>query len=291
MHQLHLFVTAALFLFATPLFALAAETPSEASKASSDSGWIRLFDGKTFDGWYTFLTKHAKNEDPTKVFQVRDGMIHVYRDHSENDEVAFGYLATGLEYSNYHLRLQYKWGKKKFRPRAQQRCDAGLLYHLVGDDIVWPRCIECQIQEGDTGDCFVVRGAQIDTSVEIVNIETPSGPKDLPRYKAEAEGGVRRTIGQGAIARIVKSGTYEQDGWNTVEVIVRGSAGAVHMVNGHTVFEATNLRQLDTSNKTWEPLAKGRIALQAELAEVFYRNIEIRPIPQGPLQPAGAASE
>jgi hypothetical protein len=291
MHHLHAFVTAALFTFSTPLCALAAETASEASKASADAGWIRLFDGNSFDGWYTFLAKHAKNEDPAKIFQVQDGMIHVYRDHSENDDVTFGYLATDSEYSNYHLRLEYKWGKKKFRPRAQQRRDAGLLYHLVRPDVVWPRCIECQIQEGDTGDCFVVRGTQVETNVEIVNIETPSGPKDLPRYKPEAESGVRKTIGQGSIARVVKSGTHEQDGWNTVEVIVRGSAGAVHMINGHTVFEATNLRQLDTNNKTWEPLAKGRIALQAEFAEVFYRNIEIRPIPEEPLHPAAAASK
>jgi hypothetical protein len=285
MQHLHAFVTAALFSFATPVCALAAETTGETSKASADAGWIRLFDGKTFDGWYTFLTKQAKNEDPTKVFQAHDGMIHVYRNHSENDDVAFGYLATNFEYANYHLRLEYKWGNKKFRPRTEQRRDAGLLYHLVGDDIVWPRCLECQIQENDTGDCFTVRGTQVETSVEIVNIETPSGPKDLPRYKPESEGGVLQTIGQGSIARIVKSSTHEQDGWNKVEVMVRGGEAAIHIVNGHTVFEAINLRQLST-DKNWEPLARGRIALQAEFAEVFYRNIEIRPIPEGPLRPA-----
>ncbi len=286
MHHLHAFVTAALFSFATPVCALAAETSSEASTALAEAGWVRLFDGKTFDGWYIFLTKQAKNEDPTKVFQAHDGMIHVYRDHPENDDVAFGYLATDSQYANYHLRLEYKWGDKKFRPRAEQRRDAGLLYHLVGDDIVWPRCLECQIQENDTGDCFTVRGTQVDTSVEMVNIETPSGPKDLPRYKPESEGGVMQTIGQGSIARIVKSGTHEQDGWNKVEVIVAGNEKAVHIVNGHTVFEATNLRQLDANNKTWVPLTKGRIALQAEFAEGFYRNIEIRPIPEGPLKTA-----
>jgi hypothetical protein len=291
MHRLRVFVTAGLFSLATSLGALVAEASSEASRATADDGWIRLFDGTSLEGWYTVLTKQAKNEDPTKVFQAHDGLIHVYRDHSENDDVTFGYLATDMEYANYHLRLDYKWGKKKFRPRAQQRRDAGLLYHLVRPDVVWPRCIECQIQENDTGDCFVVRGTQVETSVEIVNVETPSGPKDLPRYQPAADGGVRQTIGQGAIARIVKSDTHEQAGWNTVEVIVRGSEGAVHMINGHTVFEATNLRQLDTNSKTWVPLAKGRIALQAEFAEVFYRNIEIRPIREGPLRSASATRD
>jgi len=117
----------------------------------------------------------------------------------------------------------------------------------------------------------------------MVNIKTPSGPKDLPRFKPDADGGVRQTIGQGAIARIVKSSTHERDGWNKVEVIVRGDESAVHIINGHTVFEATNLRQLNTNNQSWEPLVKGRIALQAEFAEVFYRNIEIRPNQERPL--------
>jgi hypothetical protein len=284
MQYLNALMTAAFLSLTVSMCALAAEASGETSKSSADAGWMPLFDGKTFDGWYTFLTKHAKNEDPTRVFQAQDGMIHVYRNHLESDEVPGGYLATNTPYANYHLRLEYQWGSKKFRPRTEQRRDAGLLYHLVGDDIVWPRCLECQIQENDTGDCFTVRGTRVAASVKIARVETPSGPKDLPSFKPEIAGGVRRTIGEGSIARIVKSGTHEQDGWNKVEVIVRGSKGAVHIVNGHTVFEATNLSQLGT-DKNWEPLAHGRIALQAEFAEVIYRNIEIRPIPDGPLHP------
>jgi hypothetical protein len=81
---------------------------------------------------------------------------------------------------------------------------------------------------------------------------------------------------------------HELNNVNKVEVIVAGSEKAVHIINGHTVFEATNLRQLGADNKNWGPLTKGRISLQAEFAEVFYRNIEIRPIPEGPLHPAVA---
>ena len=286
MQRLHAFAIAALCWFGASQCGLAEQVSDVRADTLNESKWIPLFDGKTFDGWYTYLQKHEKNEDPTKVFQVHDGMIHVYRDHSENDDVTFGYLATNIEYANYHLRLEYKWGANKFRPRAELRRDAGLLYHLVGADIVWPRCLECQIQENDTGDCFAVRGAQVASTVEIARIETPSGPKDLPRYKPQTEGGVLQTIGQGSIARIVKSGSHERNGWNTVEVIVHGSDKAVHTVNGHTVFEATNLRQQSGDATNWEPLAQGRIALQAEFAEVFYRNIEIRPIAEGPLRPA-----
>jgi Domain of Unknown Function (DUF1080) len=262
-----------------------AEQPSiERANTSSDKGWIPLFDGKSLNGFYPCLDKQKKNEDPAKIFQALDGVIHVYKDQTAGVAVPYGYLATESEYAYYHLRLEYKWGNKKFRPRAEQRRDAGVLYHMLPPDVVWPRCIECQIQEKDVGDCFTVRGTQVVASVETVNIETPSGPKMLPRYKPDAEGGSPRKIGEGSIARIVKSSTHEHEGWNTVEVIVRGSNGIVHIVNGHTVFQAKDLRQL-SADKNWEPLAHGRIALQAEFAEVFYRNIEIRPIPEGPLYP------
>jgi hypothetical protein len=288
MRQFHSLIIAMSLVVGTPFCGIAQETSSTRGQASAGTGWMPLFDGKSLDGWYTFLQKHKKNEDPARVFQVHDGVIHVYKDQPPDSAPTFGYLATDLEYANYQLRLEYQWGEKKFRPRAEQRRDAGLLYHVVGLNVVWPRCIECQIQEQDVGDCFTVRGTRVVASVETASVETPTGIKMLPRYKPESDGGRPQKIGEGSIARIVKSTTHEREGWNNVEILVRGSEGVVHVVNGHTVFEAKDLRQLAVENKKWEPLTHGRIALQAEFAEVFYRNIEIRPIPEGPLNPKAA---
>src|SRR5205823_12491249 len=78
----------------------------------------------------------------------------------------FGYLATGREYSNYHVRLRYRWGQKRFVPRAQDKRDAGLLYHFQGPDVIWPRSVESQIQEGDTGDIFLVSGTGTSTTID-----------------------------------------------------------------------------------------------------------------------------
>jgi hypothetical protein len=117
----------------------------------------------------------------------------------------------------------------------------------------------------------------------------------LQRYKPEADGGMLKTVGDGGIARVVKSKTAERDGWNTVEVIVRGSESVEHIVNGQTIFRAKNLQELSTpaSAKTlskeeveqqkWVPLTTGRIALQCEFAEVFYRGMEIKEIGRGKL--------
>jgi hypothetical protein len=295
MQQLATCVIALLLSFGTPLSGIA-ETPSDSrAAASSDAAWMQLFDGKSLRGWYTQIQNQKTNEDPEKFFQVDDGVIHVYKDQAAGTPVPNGYIATEAVYANYHLRMEYKWGAKKFKPRMMAVRDAGLLYHVTPPDSVWPRCVECQIQEGDVGDCFTVRGVQVVTSVEVVPIKTPGGVKKLPRYKSEADGGVTQKLGDSGIVRIVKSNTHERDGWNTVELIVRGSQGSEHIVNGETVFRARDLKEFgpqplstplkkgEVDTRKWEPLAQGRIALQCEFAEVFYRKIEIRAIPDGAL--------
>ncbi len=287
-----------LLWFGQPHLGLAEPAARESSHASSNGGWTRLFDGKTFHGWYPKFQNHKRGDDPGKYFQIEDGVIHVYKDQAEGSAVPSGYMATDAEYAYYHLKLEFKWGTKRFRPRATVRRDAGVLYHLVGPDVVWPQSIECQIQEKDVGDCYTVR-TRVDASVQMVSTETPTGMTDVPQYKPAADGGVVKTVGEGSISRIIKSDTPEHDGWNTVEVIVRGSEGSEHIVNGDPVLRAEKLRRLVTSakgaaggvtassgpaDKNWEPLGHGRIAIQAEFAEVYYRNIEIKPIPEGPLK-------
>ena len=268
-------------------FAESAAKPS--ATPAPDAGWTRLFDGKSFRGWHTKIQNQKVDDDPEKFFQVDDGAIHVYKDQVAGTPVPNGYLATEAEYSYYDLRLDFKWGAKQFKPRLSRRRDAGLLYHVVGPDVVWPRCVEFQIQEGDVGDCFTVRGAQVGIMGELIDVA-----QKIYRYKPAAEGGTPQSVGDGSICRVIKSSTHEQDGWNNLELVVRGSEGRAHIVNGVTVFQSDAIRQLSSPSslerkpatnveKKWLPLAKGRIALQCEYAEVFYRNIEIRPIPDGPL--------
>jgi hypothetical protein len=280
----------ALTLWCMTAGAAMAEQPRDGQAARlADAGWRPLFDGKSFAGWYTQINKQPKGADPEKYFQVEDGAIHVYKDQAAGVEVPNGYLATEKEYANFRLRMEYKWGEKKFKPRMKAKRDAGLLYHVRRPDSVWPRCVECQIQEGDVGDCFTVRGVQVESTVEVVPIETPGGVKKLPRYKT---GGEVRRLGDSGIVRIVKSSTHEHEGWNKIELVVRGSKESEHIVNGETVFRAKDLKQLgaeplskplkkgEVDPRMWEPLAKGRVALQCEYAEVWYRGIEIQELGQ-----------
>lgn len=253
---------------------------SPAAAADDGAGFKPLFNGKDLDGWYTILEDVGKNRDPDKVFQIHDGVIHLYKDHADGLVGPKGYFVTQSEFSYYHLRFEYQWGGKKFAPRYEQPPDAGCLYHVTGRDVVWPSCIECQIQQGDTGDCLTLTGTQVDTTVD----PKFSGVNAFQFLDTKA-GGVPRTIGNAEYMRIIKASTHEKEGWNTVEVIVRGGDETVHIVNGHTVFKAKNLRKPSGDDKTTQPLPHGHIAFQAECAEVLYRKIEIRPIADGPLHP------
>ena len=163
-------------------------------------------------------------------------------------------ITTNKEYSSYNLELEYKWGERKFEPRAEAKRDAGILFHIQGEKEVWPTCLECQVQEGDTGDLWVIKGPKV-TVVEANGNEKVLDSKVKEYFQN------------------VKYKNYETDGWNAVRVEVRGSESARYYENGHLVNEIKNM--LD---KNGDPLTKGNISLQAEGAELIYRNIRIQEI-------------
>ena len=78
--------------------------------ADQKGGVIRLFNGKNLEGFDTFLEKQGENKDPDKVFQVHNGMLHI-------SGAEYGYVITKKEYSNYHLRAEFKWGEATHPPR------------------------------------------------------------------------------------------------------------------------------------------------------------------------------
>lgn len=228
---------------------------------AAESGWVSLFNGRNLDGWYSYFNSTGKNNDPKKVFKVEKGVIHVLDIPVTGGNEESGYIATEKEFSNSRIHVEYKWGTKRFYERPETPRDAGLLYWIVGPDKVWPRMVECQIQEGDTGDIWLVDDVSTTTTVT---------GKQNPQYK---EGGEPYTQRNG---RIIKSGTFEKPGWNTVEVIMQGDS-FTHIVNGHVNNRGWHTRQPDPQHPGGViPLTGGRIALQAEGAEIFYRNIRVK---------------
>lgn len=261
---------------------------------TEDEAWRPLMNGKDLSGWETWLTKPhkssvveglAKNEkgdyaealglnrDPNRVFSIvtEDG-----RPALRISGEVWGGVSTKEEFENYHFRAEFKWGKKKWPPREKVVRDNGLLYHCVGahgaGSGAWLKSFEMQIQERDCGDFHSVAGVIVD--VEAVP-KDPSKPKGdlLYRKGAEKVTGVAR--------RIWKDPDNEKPSgeWNVVEFLCVGQT-SVHVVNGKVNMVLTGLRHWAGPKEV--PLTKGRIQIQSEAAEIYWRNIEVRPITEIP---------
>ncbi len=233
---------------------------------SAPAGWELLFNGQDLRGWY--LATRDTNYSGTKedLFQVRNGLIHVYPDQPHNSSQTFAGLITEKSYSNYHLSLEYRWGTKKFKPRHEFVRDAGVIFHVHGSDVIWPNGVEMQIQEGDTGDLWA--------------INTRVSSKVHPVIRNYSSNGQIVTMGhpQQRFHRFHRSYSWERPGWNKLEIIVRGDQ-AVFKLNEKVVNEAIDILYTDQETKTYLPLKSGKILLQGEGAEIYYRNIFIKEIP------------
>ena len=69
--------------------------------------------------------------------------------------------------------------------------------------------------------------------------------------------------------------------WNRLELVCFED-DCVHIVNGQVVMALRDARYKDGAK--WVPMTGGKLQIQSEAAEVFYRDIEIRSIPAMPAE-------
>jgi hypothetical protein len=268
--------------------ALLLAAPLLADEPVRPTGVIKLFDGKTLGDCYTYL-QDTKYEDPRRVFRVADGLLHVTGE-------GMGSLITNKEYRDYHLVLEFKWGEKVYPPRTEKTKDSGLLIHSRGADGgyngIWMPSIEVQIIEGGMGDYILVTGKDKDGEPVPISL-TCETARDRDNEVIWQKGGKRETFDLKNRKRINWFGRdpdwadklgfrgkddidRAQTEWTRFDVICDGGH-VQNYVNGTLVNEAFDV----TPNS-------GRIQLQAELAEVYFRRWELYPVRQGPSPgPAG----
>ncbi|WP_084708880.1 ThuA domain-containing protein [Siansivirga zeaxanthinifaciens] len=257
--------------------------------------WVNLIESNLHENWDVFIGaphatvkgldfvdpnsdgKNAKplglNNDPKGVFRYEiidnEPVVHI------SGEI-YGALTSKNEYDNYHLKLQFKWGEQVWEPRLLRERDSGILYHCVGpyDKFwnVWMQSQEFQVQEGDMGDYYSLAG----TSIDIPSKKESDG-KEF-NYQKEAHLNNFSSIKKGFQSHCNKGFNNEKPHgeWNTLELICYEGT-SLHVVNGQVVMALFNSRYKDLNNDIL-PLQKGRIQIQSEGAEAFYKNIQIKKI-------------
>ncbi|MGC4071812.1 MAG: DUF1080 domain-containing protein [Nibricoccus sp.] len=250
-----------------------------------------LFNGKDLTGWETWLwtpfassevpgmERDAKgnyvkplglNNDPLGVFKVEivDGApaIHVSGE-------GFGTLTTLETFSNYHLKAQFKWGTKKFGAANRPR-NGGLLFHAhgkhgeVGDR--WMNAHQYQVEEGGCGD-------YIGVGAVIADAPAKAGDDKRRRYDVSGEAFSFRGNVKDAAKCLRGAGEEAALGeWNTLELFCVGDE-IVQVLNGKVTVHATKSRK-----ENGEALTGGKIALQIEAAEIYFREITVEPLAKLP---------
>ncbi len=266
------------------------------STGHAQRDWTPLWNGRDLNGWSTWMRQPERTSEVPGLTRDTDGRytepigsgrdpLRVFSVVSDVDGrpairisgEAFGELRTARSFKDYHLKLQFKWGEKKWPPRNSPETarDSGLLYHVHAvpgaEGRTWARSIELQIQEHDVGDLYAV-GSAIAVKAKRRTGTQPA----LYDYDPAGEW-TFFSQSQGAPGRCIKQPDNEKPSgqWNTVELIVLGDE-AIHIVNGTVVMRLHGPLRIDADVPT--PVTSGPIILQSEGAEVFYRDIQMRPI-------------
>jgi hypothetical protein len=242
-----------------------------------------LFNGKDLNDWRPWLgyadpaltykrpavAPIGATPQSAEIFKVvvEDGRPALY----VNGKTWGSLVHTG-DFQNYHLRLQYKWGKGRWAPRETQAPNNGLLYHSHGAPGAvwgaWSQAVEFEIMTGSIG-MVVPVGEAISVVTDAVN--DPSLIKPNLRFSPTG----RATTAKGGTAdwNVEAYGDAEKPAgqWNTLDLYVLGDR-AVHVVNGVPVLEVRDLKA------DGRPLTHGAIQLQSEGAETFFRDIVLEPI-------------
>lgn len=254
----------ALSLVALPVLAF--------GEAIAPSAPTPLFTDSDRGSFYTFLKGLGRDNDPQQVFTIEDGVLRI-------SGAVWGCVTSKEEYRDYRLVAEYRWDDETFDPRKERARDSGILIHSQGEDGgvngVWMHSIEVQLIEGGSGDLLVVGDGSDRFQLTAPTAAEPHGKS--PVFEA---GGTPVVLNRGRVNWWGRDpGWVDRKGfrgprdvekpigeWNTLECIVRGDTLKVYL-NGVLVNEATGLK----------PMA-GRIQIQSEGAEIYFRRFELLPL-------------
>lgn len=171
----------------------------------------------------------AKQQD---TWKIEDGILKC-------SGTPRGYLYTNDSYTDFTMTLQWRWPDKKSEGKG------GVLIDMSGENKIWPKSLEAQINAGGAGDFWA-----------------------LDRYKITGAPERTKTLNHpqyGNLINIVKMEAAEKPAgqWNFYKIIAKGSDVTL-IINGKIVNKA---KRTKTSG--------GKLCITSEGTGIEFRDIKI----------------
>jgi hypothetical protein len=201
---------------------------------------ISLFDGQSLAGWYMDVPDLQKDSSLRRPFIVRDGLL-------VSLGTPGGHLISEKSYKNYTLEFDYRF--------VGEPGNCGVLVHASTPRALYgmfPKSIEVQMMHSNAGDFWCIQ-----EDVQVEDMEKRRGPKE---NWGISEGKERR------ILNLTDQSEKPLGEWNRMKIKCEGDRITVWLND-------------DLVNDGFGATARsGQIALQAEGAEVEFRDILLTPI-------------
>jgi 3-keto-disaccharide hydrolase len=227
--------------------------------------WTGLFNGKNLDGWLVKIAGYKLGENFGNTFRVENGILSVRYDKYDSFSNKFGALYYNKRFSNYRLRVEYRFVGETTRgaPSWGYR-DGGIQYHCqspqsLGLTQSFPVCLEYNLHGGNGRD------------------ERPVGEICASGTYVEING--NRNQSYCTPASIKR--TFHGDQWVIAEIEIRDGQ-IKHYVNGEEILQFENPRY-DPNHPVGKTLIvngddkvkDGYISLQSNSHPIDFRKIEI----------------
>jgi hypothetical protein len=266
------------------LLPLASSAGSTGGTAIRPDRTIPLFDGRSLAPFYTWLVDDHR-EDPLRVFTVVDQVDGAPAIRISGER--WGGLVTREAYRDYRLVVEFRWGLATWGERRNASRDSGILIHAQGPDGntgrdgngAWMRSVEAQVIEGGVGDFILVAGFDAEGKRLVPRMSARAGKDrdgedvfDPEGESREFEGGRINWFGRDVDwqDRLGFRGKQDVESpygeWTRLEVIAEGDR-VTNIVNGKVVNEGAR-----------STLTDGKIIVQSEGAEVYFRRIDLEPL-------------
>lgn len=227
-------------LIAPALIALATHAALAIDPPQPKAPAASLFNGHDLAGWKADVPAADANTNIAPSFIVRNGML-------VSLGTPNGHLVTERVFKNYRLDVEYRF------PGKPGNC--GVLVHASTPRALYkmfPASIEVQMLSGNAGDFWVIQ-----QDIQVPDMEKRRGPKEK---WGKDEKSARRIVN-------LTDGSEKPVGeWNHMTIVAKDREIIV-WVNGDLVNHGTDCT-----------VDEGKLALQAEGAEVEFRQLDLAPL-------------